>query len=285
MLDGRVRITSRGGHDLTDRVPGLEGLPEALGLDAVLDAELVALDSRGRARFGALVAREAGGDDAPVSLVVFDALWADGTSLLRTRWERRREVFDELASRLRGVGGSGSAGGGSSSAAGGPILVPEPLDADTGAEAMELAREAGAEGIVAKKRDSSYRPGRRTTTWVKEAFATTTEAVVGGWRPGKSGSRGLGSVLVGVPDGERLTYLGRVGSGFSGAVADELAEELSELSRKRSPFHDVPSDVVVDARWVLPRIVVDVRHGLTDAGHLRHPSLRGIRRDKLPGDL
>ena len=272
VVDGTVRVTSRGGHDLTDRVPGLDGLPERLGIDAVLDAELVALDDEGHARFGALAAREAGGADAPVSLVVFDVLWAGGTSLLRTRWERRREVLDELAPRLREVP---------------VVLVPEPLEAATGEEAMELAREHGAEGVVAKRRDSHYRPGRRATTWVKEAFWTTTEVVVGGWRPGRSGSRGLGSLLVGVPDGERLTYLGRVGSGLTGAVADELAGELEELARKRSPFGDeLPRDVASDARWVLPRLVVEVRHhGLTDHGHLRQPSLRGIRRDKLPGDL
>ena len=207
----------------------------------------------------------------PVSLVVFDALWVGGTSLLRTRWERRREVLDELAPRLRVVDA---------------VLVPEPLDADSGAEALNLAREAGAEGVVAKKRDSSYRPGARTTAWVKEKFWVTTEVVVGGWRPGKSGSRGLGSLLVGVPDGDRLAYLGRVGSGLSGAVADELADELDGLSRKSSPFREVEREVSRDARWVLPRIVVEVRyHGLTDHGHLRHPSLRAIRRDKLPGDL
>ena len=272
VVGGEVRITSRGGHDLTDRVPGLEALPGELGVDAVLDAELVALGEDGRARFGALAAREAGGEDVPVSLVVFDALWVDGTSLLRTRWERRREVLDELAPRLRRLD---------------PVIVPEVLEADSGAEALDLAREQGAEGVVAKKRDSSYRPGRRTTGWVKEKFWTSTEVVVGGWRPGRSGSRGLGSLLVGVPDGDRLAYLGRVGSGLTGAVADELADELDGLARKRSPFRgELGRDVTRDARWVLPRIVVEVRHhGLTDHGHLRHPSLRGIRRDKLPGDL
>ena len=272
VIGGRVRVSSRRGQDLTDRVPGLEGLPSALAVDAVLDAEMVALDERGRASFSLLSRREAGGEDAPVSLVMFDVLWVDGTSLLRTRWERRREVLDELAPRLREVSA---------------ILVPEPLGADNGDDAMKLASEAGAEGVVAKRRDAHYFPGRRTATWLKQPLRERIEAVVGGWRPGSTGSRGLGSLLLGVPSGDHLTYLGRVGSGLRGAVADQLLAELEKSSRERSPFgDDLPRDVAADARFVLPKLVVEVEfHGRTERGLLRQPVLVGLRRDKLPGDV
>lgn len=160
-------------------------------------------------------------------------------------------------------------------------------DPGTGDRALEEAGSAGWEGVVAKRRTSRYESGRRSSSWIKHEFPAATEAVVGGWRPGRgSRSSGIGSLLLGLPADEGLTYIGRVGTGFTDRQMRALREELGEHRRETNPFvGEVPSDARRDAVWVLPDLVVEVRHqGFTDNGLLRQASFRGIRRDKLPGD-
>ncbi|MEH6382722.1 MAG: ATP-dependent DNA ligase, partial [Dietzia cercidiphylli] len=208
----------------------------------------------------------------PVHLFVFDVLGLDGVDLRRERWDRRREVLDLLTPALDKVE---------------RVHVPGVLDGP-GDRALAEAEEFGWEGIVAKRRDSHYQSGKRAKTWLKEKLLTTTEAVVGGWRPGKGGRSGsLGSLLLGLPAQTGLTYIGRVGTGFSDRQGKALLEELEPLRRRSSPFlEDLPSDARRDAIWVLPKLVVEVRHqGFTEDGVLRQSSWRDIRRDKLPGDL
>ena len=273
---GKSRMVSRNGNAMDWLTDGFPGLADALERPAVLDAELVILDANGVPEFSSL-AKQAGaeGQDSslpPVELFVFDVLEVDGVDLRAQAWERRREVLDLLAPALRGVD---------------RVHVPEVLDGP-GDRALAEAEEFGWEGIVAKRRDSRYESGRRSRAWLKEKLLTTTEAVVGGWRPGKGGRSGsLGSLLLGLPAETGLTYIGRVGTGFSARQARAILDELEPLQRKTSPFvEQLPADARRDAIWVLPTLVVEVRHqGFTDDGHMRQSSWRDIRRDKLPGDL
>ncbi|AVZ40318.1 MULTISPECIES: ATP-dependent DNA ligase [unclassified Dietzia] len=275
--DGRQsRVMSRNGNSMDWLADGFPGLAQAIGKPAVLDGELVVPGPDGVPEFSALAKQAAAeGDDSsigPVHLFVFDVLGLDGVDLRRERWERRREVLDLLTPALEEVE---------------RVHVPGVLDGP-GDRALDEAEEFGWEGIVAKRRDSHYQSGRRAKTWLKEKLLTTTEAVVGGWRPGKGGRSGsLGSLLLGLPAHTGLTYIGRVGTGFSDRQGKALLEELEPLRRKTSPFlEDLPSDARRDAIWVLPKLVVEVRHqGFTEEGVLRQSSWRDIRRDKLPGDL
>ncbi len=270
------RMVSRNGNAMDWLTDGFPGLAQAFGTSAVIDAELVVLDSTGVPDFAALAKQAgAGGSDesiAPVHLFVFDVLQFDGVDLRSQSWERRREVLDLITPRLADVP---------------RVQVPGVLDGP-GDRALAEAEEFGWEGIVAKRRDSRYESGQRSRSWLKHKLLTTTDAVVGGWRPGKGGrSGGLGSLLLGLPAETGLTYIGRVGTGFTDKQARALLDELEPLSRKTSPFvAELPSDARRDAKWVLPKLVVEVRHqGFTDDGHMRQPSWRDIRRDKLPGDL
>lgn len=273
---GQARLVSRNGNSMDWLTDGFPGLADALERPAVIDAELVILGSDGVPDFASLAKQAAAeGQDSSlpaVELFVFDVLEVDGVDLRTQAWERRREVLDLLAPALTGVD---------------RVHVPEVLDGP-GDRALAEAEEFGWEGIVAKRRDSRYESGRRSKAWLKEKLLTTTEAVVGGWRPGKGGRSGsLGSLLLGLPAETGLTYIGRVGTGFSDKQARALLEELEPLKRKTSPFvEQLPADARRDAIWVLPKLVVEVRHqGFTEDGHMRQSSWRDIRRDKLPGDL
>ncbi|MFI8696488.1 ATP-dependent DNA ligase [Dietzia maris] len=272
----QTRLVSRNGNSMDWLADGFPGLAEALERRAVLDAELVILNANGVPDFAPLAKQAAAeGKDSslpPVELFVFDVLEVDGVDLQKQAWERRREVLDLLAPALREVD---------------RVHVPEVLDGP-GDRALAEAEEYGWEGIVAKRRDSKYESGRRSKAWLKQKLLTTTEAVVGGWRPGKGGRSGsLGSLLLGLPAETGLAYIGRVGTGFTDKQARALLAELTPLERKTSPFvAQLPADARRDAVWVTPKIVVEVRHqGFTDDGNMRQPSWRDIRRDKLPGDL
>lgn len=270
---GQARLVSRNGNSMDWLTDGFPGLADALERPAVIDAELVILGSDGVPDFASLskqAAAEGKDSSLPLELFVFDVLEVDGVDLRLQPWERRREVLDLLSPALTSVD---------------RVHVPSVLDGP-GHRALAQAEESGWEGIVAKRRDSRYESGRRSKAWLKEKLFTTTEAVVGGWMPGKGGRSGsIGSLLLGLPAETGLTYVGRVGTGFSEKQALALLEELQPLRRRSSPFVQQLPDAR-DAIWVLPKLVVEVRHqGFTEDGHMRHSSWRDIRRDKLPGDL
>jgi len=270
---GQARLVSRNGNSMDWLTDGFPGLADALERPAVIDAELVVLGPDGVPDFASLskqAAAEGKDSSLPLELFVFDVLEVDGVDLRLQPWERRREVLDLLSPALTSVD---------------RVHVPSVLDGP-GHRALAQAEESGWEGIVAKRRDSTYESGRRSRAWLKEKLFTTTEAVVGGWMPGKGGRSGsIGSLLLGLPAETGLTYVGRVGTGFSEKQALALLEELQPLRRRSSPFVQQLPDAR-DAIWVLPKLVVEVRHqGFTEDGHMRHSSWRDIRRDKLPGDL
>jgi bifunctional non-homologous end joining protein LigD len=162
----------------------------------------------------------------------------------------------------------------------GPWQVPAVFD--DGPALLEATRANGLEGIVSKRRASTYQPGRRSRDWVKRAHRSTQTCVVGGWRPQTGTTSVVGALLVGLPDGAgRLSYLGRVGSGIGPTASTRLSALLDPLSRNDSPFSDdVPA---IDARgthWVQPTVCVEVEHlGYGSGGRLRQPAWRGVRTD------
>lgn len=157
------------------------------------------------------------------------------------------------------------------------------------AEALQGSVALKWEGIVAKRADSQYLPGKRSRTWFKIKNFRTREVVVIGWRPGAGRREGsLGSLLVAVP-AERggLRYAGKVGTGFSDAVLDQLMTALEPLRRNTSAAVDaVPREDGLDAVWVEPTLVGEVRFGeWTNERRLRAASWRGLRPDKTVADL
>jgi bifunctional non-homologous end joining protein LigD len=275
---GRVTLTTRQGNDATDRFPELRPLGEALGAtDAVLDGEIVALDARGVPSFEALqprmhvsspaTARKLAGEH-PVAYMLFDVLWHDGHSTCELPYRERRALLESL--RLTG-----------------PTWQTPPAAPGTGAAALATAEELGLEGVVAKRLDSPYLPGKRSDAWRKVKPTAGQELVVGGWLAGNGRLVGrLGSLLVGYhdPTSHELRYAGRVGSGIDERQRERLEALLAPLAREQSPFASTPR--LPSPRWVDPEVVVDVRfHQWTTGGLLRAPRFRGIRDDKAAIDV
>lgn len=263
---GDMKLESRTGKDLTDRFHAFSALAEDLSEhEAILDGEAVVFDSDGTTSFELL--QSSSGKD--VRFVAFDLLHLNGTSLVKKKYSDRRRLLELLTTGLDSV------------------LVPDILTG-TAEEALATSVERGWEGIVAKRVDSIYQPGRRARTWIKTKNWQTQEVVIGGWRRGR-GRRGggLGSLLVGVPGPDGLRYLGRVGTGFSDRALDSLASILGPLESSESPFAErLPTADRADAVWVTPDLVGEVRFfEWTDSMHLRHPSWRGLRDDKQPNDV
>lgn len=272
---GELRVLTRNDREVSSTYPELQPLATRRRRERlVLDGELVAFDDAGRPSFAALQHRmhvPAPGRvllaRVPVSLLVFDVLQVEDTSLLAQSYDERRGV-------LAGLGLAGE------------CWDAPPAFEGHGAEAVAVSRSRGLEGVVAKRRDSPYLPGRRSPYWVKVKHLRMQEVVLGGWSPGQGRRAGrVGSLLVGVPDeAGRLGYAGRVGTGFSDRVLAELTALLRAEEVPQSPFATEPPRAHArGARWVRPRLVGEVVFTeWTRDGLLRHPSWRGLRPDKAP---
>ncbi|GAB0106263.1 ATP-dependent DNA ligase [Nocardia sp. JMUB6875] len=247
--DGAVTLHSRAGHVVTGKYAGLAVLGSELsGHSAVLDGEAVVFDDHGGANLGLL--RE---DSKRAVFLAFDVLYLDGTSLVRKRYDDRRRVLEALAGKARS------------------LIVPQQLKG-SGAEALRYSQDHGMEGVVAKRRDSIYLPGRRGQSWIKTRNWRTLSVVVGGYR--RSEVRQFASLLVGVPHDGELYYLGRVGTGFTEQEMSDLFDRLRRLERKTPPFdNDLTADERKDAVWVSPKLTGTVRFmNWTETGRLWHPA-------------
>jgi ATP-dependent DNA ligase len=170
---------------------------------------------------------------------------------------------------------------------GGGLIVPDQLPGD-GPEALEYAHKHRWEGVVAKKRDSTYQPGRRSASWIKDKLWLTQEVIIGGWRAGEGGrTSGIGALLVGVPEDDGLHFAGRVGTGFTDKDLAKLKKTLAPLRADQSPFTaELSGQDAKGVTFVEPILVGEVRYSeRTSDGRLRQPSWRGMRPDKEPGEV
>ena len=271
--DGTLRMTSRNENAITTAWPELAASP--LGeRDLLVDGEIIALNERGIPDFRTLqermhvrrattAARLA--EQVPAIYMVFDLLHLDGEDLTPRPLEERRAALEGL-----GLDGTWQV----------------PPQYDDGAMLHEATLQQGLEGVVSKRRTSTYRFGERSPHWQKLAHRHRLSYVVGGWRPQEGTSDRLAALLVGelTPDG--LLYRGRVGSGIGPKQGKVLGELVAELGRAGSPFDDdVPA---VDARgthWLEPVLVVDIDTHGRGYDRLRQPSFQGVRTDLAPKDL
>jgi len=267
---GPLRLWSRAENDVTDAYPELAGLVDVP--DAVLDGEIVLL-AGGVPSFAALAERmhvrdarraRALADARPVTYLVFDVLQLAGRDLTSAPYDERRAALDAIPL---------------------PPHVERSPVYDDGDELWTVTAEHGLEGVVAKRRSSTYRPGRRSPDWVKAPHHRTRAALVGGWREESTGTGRLGALLLGAPDADgALRYLGRAGSGLAGPLTTRLRALLDERPAATSRFvGDVPAADARGARWCEPTLVVDVRYlARTPSGRLRQPVVRGPRTDAGP---
>ncbi|MBG6056004.1 bifunctional non-homologous end joining protein LigD [Salinibacterium sp. CAN_S4] len=274
---GVVTLTTRNGIDITATYPELGMLAGVIDDDAVIDGEIVALTRAGRPDFGLLQNRmgltspadvAAAAKTTKVQFMAFDLLSVGGDSLVkRTYDDRRTALLEHLRER-------------------GPIQVPPAFDGDERA-ALASSLELGLEGVMAKKRDSTYLTGKRSRSWVKLKHHRSQEVVVVGWTAGRGNRSGrVGALLLAVNGDDGLEYVGKVGTGFSDRELEALTARFERLERASSPLGDASQVTDAGVRWVRASLVGEVEFTeWTAAGRLRHPSWKGWRTDKKAAEV
>ena len=270
---GKVRLVSRAGHDWTDKFPGIREAASRLRVEQVLlDGEAAAVLPNGLTSFQALQNSFRGEGGANVRYFAFDLLFWNGRDISRQPLEERKALLKQL------IDGHDEK----------EIIRYSDHVVGDGAAFLRAACAMGMEGIVSKRRDQPYLPGRNAG-WLKIKCTKRQELVIGGFTDPEGSRHGIGALLVGYyDDGQQLTFAGRVGTGFSEQVARDLRRRLGALERKQSPFAGGPLATLPKSgiHWVAPRLVCEVAFGeWTDEGSLRHPSFQGLRLDKKPTEV
>ncbi|MGH2471451.1 MAG: non-homologous end-joining DNA ligase [Candidatus Limnocylindria bacterium] len=262
---GRVKVWSR---TLLDLTAGFPHVIDAVGAlddgDLMLDGELVALDAKGVSRFQLLQRRGIVGA-SPTRYAIFDLLQRDGRSLMSRPLSDRRAALEEVIGHRTGA-----------------LFVSRRL-VRNGKAAYREAKRLGWEGVIAKDEGSPYQPGIRSPYWRKVKVRKESEFVIGGFTAPKGGRQHLGALLVGLYDGPKLRYVGKVGTGFTQDTLDMLSAKLERLRTDKPPFDPAPR--MPDATWVRPKLVAQLVYAeWTADGKLRQPAFLGLRTDKAPSE-
>lgn len=265
-----VQIRSRNDKDLTAVYPTVTAAARHLCAEsAMIDGEIVAVDGDGQPSFQALQHRGAHAGHA-IAFYAFDLLALDGQVL------QDRPLVDRRAKLPIVLANSG-------------ILFSVDLPG-TAAQVTEAVRGLGLEGVIAKRRDSPYIPGERSSAWIKVKLDRQQELVIGGYRPGP---HGIDALLVGYHEGRRLRFAAKVRAGFTPRVRRDVHAQLISLHAVRCPFVDLPTgkashwgggvtaEEMAEIQWLRPTLVAQIRFvEWTTDGHLRHAAFLGLRTDK-----
>ena len=263
-IDGRaIALISRNGKDWTHAFPPIVRAAGQLNVkSALLDGEVCMVLPDGRTSFQAL--QNTGSDtDGRLVYIAFDLLYLDGRSLVPEPLHARKAALHRIVRRT-------------------PIQFADHIEG-SGADAFREACRLGAEGIVSKLRDQPYMSAKRTG-WVKTKCVQRQEFVIGGFTDPEGSRQGIGALLVGYYDGERLVFAGKVGTGFTTKSAADLRRTLDRIEIDRCPFTPPPAGWLGrHAHWVTPTLVGEVVFTeWTGEGKIRHPSFQGLRSDKSP---
>jgi bifunctional non-homologous end joining protein LigD len=272
----KLELISRNNKSFNEKFYAVYDAVKALGLQAVLDGEIAVLNSLGVSRFGALQnwRSEADGD---LVYYVFDILWLNGHDLQDLPLVRRRELLHSILPKD------------------GPIRESENFDT-TATEFLEAAGKMGLEGIIAKRADSPYRQGDRGGDWLKIKVHQRHEVVIGGFTKNDDSPKAFSALLVGVYEGGKLQYTGKIGTGFSDKLQKEMMAKFKPLITKDVPFTSTPdvnkpsrfrpNPPHASATWLKPKLVCEVSYSeMTNDGVMRHPSFEGMREDKDAKDV
>lgn len=275
-IDKKVSLISRNEKNLDARFPEILNAMENLPVrECVIDGEIVALDEEGRSSFQLLQALEIEGRKSPLRFYVFDLLQLDGKSLLQLPLEQRKQLLGKLCE-----------------AVGDPIRYSGEIGGDAKSLLAEVKRR-GLEGLIGKKRESVYEPGRRSGAWVKLKCVNEQEFVIGGYTPPAGSRKHFGAILVGYYDDDSLKFAGKVGTGFTTETLSMLHKKLSEQERDDCPFVDLPSkqngkwvqgitpSMMKKMHWVNPKFIAQIKFTeWTRDKKLRAPVFLGLREDK-----
>ncbi|MHB8791756.1 MAG: DNA ligase D [Thermoleophilia bacterium] len=267
--DGTASLVSRNQRELTTRFPELADIgAHFLAGELIVDGEIAALDERGISRFQLLQSRinlsgavniEQAGRSTPAYYYVFDILYLDGRDLTMLPLERRKEILARIFMPHRHI-------------------RPSETISEQGEAFFRAAGENGLEGIMAKRKSSSYQQ-KRSRDWIKLKVISQQEFVIGGYTRPRGPRSGFGALLIGYYDGARLIYAGHVGSGFNEDMLKDLYGRMKQLKRPEPPFDKEPK-TNEPAQWIEPELVAEIKFTeWTRDGNLRHPVFLGLRSD------
>jgi bifunctional non-homologous end joining protein LigD len=274
-----VRLFTRRGNDWTADMQHLaEELAKLPTRSACLDGEVVVLGANGLPEFNALQNAFDRKGTQQLVYFVFDLLYLNGRDVRALELRKRRAMLEDLFSDFEQD----------------RVRLSQTFDAD-GPSVLQSACKMGLEGVIAKRLNAPYRSGARTDTWQKVKCQLRQEFVVGGFTKRTGSGREIGSLILGVYDDEgRLRYAGSVGTGWTSTIAANLLAEMEKLETDVLPFHpDFPPTkgrwskrAVGGEHWVTPSPVVEVTFTeWTPDGHIRHPTFKGLRKDKVAKDV
>lgn len=275
---GQCSLYSRNANDVSANYPEIvAGLKALAGKETlILDGEIVAQDPDGAPSFGRLqrrmhVARP--GEqliaEVPVRMFAFDVLAIGTRELLGEPYAERRAALAELPFET-------------------PLSAPPHWTGVDAGELLKVAGEHRLEGIVSKRLDSVYLPGRRSGWWVKTPLRHRTEVVVAGWTPGAGGfATTFGSLVLGAHDASgRFVFIGLAGTGFTHAARRVIRTALDKIAIPACPFAQPPPEARAGGwHWVEPILVGDVEYREYSGARLRMPSWKGLRTDKTPDQV
>ncbi|MBZ9848064.1 DNA ligase D [Mesorhizobium sp. CA14] len=259
---GEARAYTRSGLDWSDRFPSI--LAEARKLkvgSALIDGEAVVMDAEGRSSFQALQ-NALKSAPAIIDFYAFDLLQLDGEDLTRLPLLQRKQKLEKILPAKH------------------PVLRYSDHIQGRGEELLNRFCDAGLEGVISKLADSAY-VGARDGSWLKIKCIKRQEFVLVGWTPSDK-DRAFRSLILGVYDGAKLRYAGKVGTGFDAAGMARLMKTMAPLEQKAATV-EAPRAEVRGAHWLRPRLVAEIAFTeMTNEGTLRHPSYLGLREDKKP---
>jgi len=274
---GKVELQSRNNKTFNDKFYPIHELLQKFKINALLDGEVLVLNNKGVSNFGALQNWRSEADGELV-FYVFDILWYEGKNLMELPLNHRQAILREVLpiddDRIR---------------------IGKVFNA-SGIDFFSAAEKMGLEGIMAKKINSTYVADRRSKEWLKIKVHKRQEVVIAGYTRNEDTSKAFSSLLLGVYEGKKLHYVGKVGTGFSDQVQKQMMKQFQDLTTEKSPFNELPdvnkasrfrpNPPKAKATWLKPELVCEVAYTeITDDGVFRHPSFQGMRIDKKAAEV
>ena len=266
---GHVRLWTRHQKDWTAKFPNISKSLKALKVQsAILDAEVVAMDSSGRTSFQMLQQAIHKSGARGLVLQVFDVIYVEGFSLTKTPLLERKRVLEELIKTANDS-----------------VLRYSDHVEGQGAKFLKQACDFGIEGIVSKLANSTY-DSTRSRNWQKIKCLKRQEFVIAGYTLSDKGLP-FSSLVLGVYEKGKLIYAGRAGTGFSTKARVDLKKMIDKIARPTKPFAEIPRDPGLRrAVWAEPKLVGEVAFAeWTNENIIRHPSFQGLREDKNPKEV
>ncbi len=274
--DGKVDIRSRNNKDFNKKFYPIHEALTNWNINAVVDGEIIVVNDKGKPDFNALQEWRSEADGELV-YYLFDLLWLDGYDLTNVSLAERKNLLKKIIP------------------AEGNIRVSEAFETSA-TDFFALADKMELEGIIGKKADSVYKPDVRSREWLKVKTERHQEAIIAGYTVNENTTKKFSALLMGVYEGKELVFIGPVGTGFTSKMQDELLKKMKPLQTKDCPFKEVP-DYNKPSRfrpnppkakvvWLKPELVAEVSYRAVGGdGGMRHPSFRGLRDDKSPGQV